>query len=130
MCYNIRNCSYCFGCVNLQNKSYYFFNQQYTPEQRQEKVDQYKIHTHTGLQKTKNDFMQFVAKFPRPAVTQNNSENCTGSNIYNAKNCHFCHVVEEAEDCRYGAIFGYCKDVYDTDSNGLSELSYEVLAVG
>lgn len=130
LCYNIRNCSYCFGCVNLQNKSYYFFNQQYTPEQRQEKVDQYKIHTHTGLQKAKNDFMQFVAKFPRPAVTQNNSENCTGSNIYNAKNCHFCHVVEEAEDCRYGAIFGYCKDVYDTDSNGLSELSYEVLAVG
>jgi len=130
LCYNIRNCSYCFGCVNLQNKSHCFFNQQYSPEERQQKVDAYRIHTYTGIQKAKEEYMQFIQKFPRPAVTQSNSENCIGNNIYNSKNCHFCHVVEEAEDCRYGAIFGYCKDVYDTDSNGLSELSYEVLAVG
>lgn len=36
-CYD--NCSYCFGCIGLRNKSYCIFNKQYTKQERETLVD-------------------------------------------------------------------------------------------
>ena len=36
----LQNCSYCFWCTQLKNKSYCILNKQYTKEERYEKVDE------------------------------------------------------------------------------------------
>jgi hypothetical protein len=38
--YNVRESSYCLGCVGLRNKSYCIFNKQYTKEEREKKADE------------------------------------------------------------------------------------------
>jgi hypothetical protein len=38
--YDIESCSYCLGCIWLKNKSYCILNQQYTKEERHQKVDE------------------------------------------------------------------------------------------
>lgn len=38
--YFIDSCSYCLGCIGLENKSYCIFNKQYEKEERHEKVDE------------------------------------------------------------------------------------------
>jgi hypothetical protein len=37
---NLANCSFCLGCMGLQNKQFCIFNQQYTKEERHAKVDE------------------------------------------------------------------------------------------
>ena len=39
-CYFTNYCSYCLGCIGLENKSYCIFNQQYEKKERYEKVDE------------------------------------------------------------------------------------------
>lgn len=38
--YNIWNCSFCFGCIGLKNKSYCILNKQYTKEEWYKKVEE------------------------------------------------------------------------------------------
>ena len=38
--YFLLDCSFCFGCIGLKNKSYCILNKQYTKEERYEKVDE------------------------------------------------------------------------------------------
>ena len=38
--YFLNDCSFCFGCIGLKNKSYCILNKQYTKEERYEKVDE------------------------------------------------------------------------------------------
>lgn len=37
--FGLQNCSYCFWCIGLKDKSYYILNKQYTKQQRHEKVN-------------------------------------------------------------------------------------------
>jgi hypothetical protein len=39
-CYNLDSCSFCLGCINLQNKSYCIFNKEYSKEEWEKKVEE------------------------------------------------------------------------------------------
>ena len=46
---NCRGCTNCVGCVNLRNKQYCIFNEQYTKEEYEKKVTEMKLDTWSGM---------------------------------------------------------------------------------
>ena len=62
---NCVGCSNCFGCVNLRNKSYCIFNEQYTRESYFEKLKEFKLDTYSGI---KNAAAAAVPQFKGPKV--------------------------------------------------------------
>ncbi len=95
------NCTNCFMCANLKNKSYCFKNEQLTKEAYLEKRAQYDLGSHVGYQKAQTEAQDFwKSVVPRPAW-DTMSVNCTGSYIFESKNCHECYDCAYCEDCKY-----------------------------
>lgn len=131
-CFDCRSCQNCFGCVGLRKKKFHIFNKAY-PQAEYEKLVQ-------ELRKPQNraHVLEQIKKlkmgYPHLASRITNSENCTGDDIENSKNCHACYGVKDGFDCKYcydilGAVFGM-KDVYDASCTGDNELTYEIVAGG
>jgi len=103
--YDCRNCSYCFGCVNLRNKSYYIFNKHYSKEEYKQKIEKYHLGSYENLLRIEEKFNKFKLKFPLTYAKIYHSNNVIGNNIKDTKNCYYCfETVEGVEDCKY--VFG------------------------
>ena len=92
-------CSSCFGCVNLRNASFCFYNealskeewlarvasmrQQYSPIELQEKFAEFR----------ETQFFKWMQ--------EKNTEDCTGDYLIDCKNCEWCFDSENLEDCKY-----------------------------
>jgi len=118
--YNCNGCSDCIMCYNLNNKKYFIENIEYSEQEYQEK------------KKTYNQTMSrdFFHEFIKWAVRRNciviNSENVTGSSIYNSKNIVYGFGVYDSENCRYCQNALDLKDSVDCTEVGLgSTLLYE-----
>ena len=111
------NCMNCFGCINLRNKQYCIFNEQYTKEQYQSKLQELKNNSFEVFKKIKKQYSEFVLQHPRRFATIIKSIQATGDNIRYAKNCHFCFDVvgnPSAEDTKFAIWAGEnLKDSYD-----------------
>ena len=125
--YNCRNCQNCFGCANLNSKSYCIFNVQYTKEQYTEKMKELNVQDPESFANLRERFRQEIYfKIPHRYANIFNSVDCTGDNINNGKNCKSCFdVVEGVEDSRfmYGSLT--TKDSYDGNGVFQNPLSYE-----
>ena len=124
--YDCRNCQNCFGCVNLRNKNYYWFNEQLTKEEYFKKragVDLGSIKTNKEY---KDKFWNFVKKNPIRAVRIYQSQNVSGNDIKQSKNCHNVFQAENCENVRHSALAVInMKDAMDVGhSGGTSELIY------
>jgi len=126
--FNCKNCSNCLGCVNLNNKSYCWFNEQLTKDEYTLKLQESNLGSYASVSKMKKTMQDFSLKFPRKYARVLRSVNSTGDNIEQAKNCKECFgVFEGAEDCKYlWLIYSKISDSYDSDHSGLkSELIYD-----
>lgn len=128
--FECRNCKNCFGCVNLNGKEYYIFNEQYSPEEYKEKIKEFRLDTWSGVQHMKTEFEKFKLNFPLRHATILSSENCTGDQIRNAKNCQNCFglngPVEDLKDVFLSVID--TKDAVSCSQVGFhAELFYEML---
>ena len=115
-----RNCTNCFGCVNLRNASYHIFNQSYSKEAYYEKIREFKP----------EEFYEFSLKFPRKFAFNRNAINSAGEDLENVKNCRHCFFVVESEDVAYSFFVPTgAKNCYDVEHFGMnSEKSYEVIS--
>ena len=113
--YECTNCQNCFGCVNLRNKQYYFFNKPFAKDEYEEKVKLYDLGSVDGIAKARNDFETIKARSIRRYARIIKSVNSTGDNIVSAKNARSCFdLVPTSEDVRYCIWAGYgVKDVWD-----------------
>ena len=98
---NCIGCSNCFGCVNLRNKKYCIFNQEYSEEEYKEKIKEMNIGSFIALKKFKEDFKQFALQFPRKYMQGTQNENSTGYSLYNTKNCQCCFDIQNSQDSKY-----------------------------
>jgi len=131
--YDCRNCQNCFGCVNLRHKKYHIFNKPYSKKDYQEEIKKYYIGDYSNLEKVKKQFEKFKLKFPRKYARIYNSQNVSGNDIRDAKNCHYCFfIISRAEDSKYIWSGGEnLKDSYDVFDGGTNaELIYESATVG
>ena len=127
-------CTNCFGCINLRNKSYCIFNEQYNRESYFEKLKEFNLDTYSGIEKMKNVVHDFWMKYPRRLYIGNSlNVNVTGDCVYESKNAKDAYMVSGAEDCRYLQFISVAsaKDCYDYSGwgNGAEKI-YECSVVG
>ena len=129
--YDCRNCTDCFGCVGLRNKSNYIFNKSYSRENYLVELEKIAPWTHFGLVRAKEQFDKLKLNFPHKFATIVKSENVTGDEIINARNCIHCFNVKyDAQNCKYCFRAFNAKDGQDATAvwNGV-EMFYEVMSV-
>ena len=126
--FNCIGCSNCFGCVNLRNKKYCIFNQEYTKEEYQEEIKKWDLGNYKIIQKAKEKFMELYYKTPRRFSFIKNSSNVIGDDIKNTKNCKNCFATRHGvENCKNVFTCGLLlKDSHDVVFCGdTSEIIYE-----
>ncbi|MFZ2072764.1 MAG: hypothetical protein WA101_03205 [Minisyncoccia bacterium] len=126
--FNCLGCTNCFGCVNLRNQKYCVFNKQYTKEEYKEEIKKWDLGSYKTIEKAKRKFMEVYYKIPRKFALILNSENVSGDDIQNTKNCKNCfsatHGVQNCKFIFHGGLL--LKDSYDMTLGGdTSELLYQ-----
>jgi len=129
--YDCRNCSNCFGCVNLRNKSHCIFNEQYSKNDYFSKLKEFDMGNFESLENLRDESFNLWLKYQRRFAVIRNSINCVGDNIHNSKNCFHCFdIYKDVENSRYSFFLpDNARDCYDSDHTGVnSELMYEVMS--
>ncbi len=124
----------CFGCINLRNKSYCIFNEQYSKEAYLKKIEEFTLASRVSLKKHKQEVLAFWDTHPRRCYIGNSlNVNVSGDYIYESKNVHDSYMVAGAEDSRFLSFISVpkAKDCYDYYGWGDgAELIYECSVVG
>jgi len=130
---NCVGCMNCVGCVNLRNKSYCIFNEQFSKEEFNKKLEELKIDTYNNIEELKILSRNFWKKYPKKYFQGVKNTNSTGVYVTNSKNVKNSYLVENAEDIKYSQYISTSpnKDCFDISVWGCgSELAYEYSASG
>ncbi|MFA6324685.1 MAG: hypothetical protein WCX46_00410, partial [Candidatus Paceibacterota bacterium] len=125
------NCQNCIGCMNLRNKSYCIFNEQYTIDEYLKIKNELNFGNYKSLTDFKKKYKDFVLQFPHRYAGIIKSKDCTGDNILNSKNTKYSFdIYGNVEDSKFVAHGVDCKDSYDCYGFGIGSLLYEVVDCG
>ncbi|MFA6585755.1 MAG: hypothetical protein WCS86_01170 [Candidatus Paceibacterota bacterium] len=128
---NCRDCSDCFGCVNLNHKKYCIFNEQYTKEEYRDRISEFNLGSYSFLLDIKEKVKEFRKKFPIKFMHTMQSPNCSGDYIYGSKNIKKSFHIFKSENLKFSQSLYKAKDSYDyTISGWNSELIYECTSCG
>jgi len=112
--YDCRDCSNCFMCMGLRNKKYHFKNKQYSKEEYEEILNEYRLDTFSGVEKAQKEYEEFIIKYPRKAIDVIQSVNSTGDVISRGKNLKNCFIASwNCENSKYCDFVGTAKDCQD-----------------
>lgn len=129
---NCRGCTNCFGCINLRNKEYYWFNKPCTKDEYDKLMQQVNLGSHSNLQAWQKKFTEHVKRYPRPAMVGKNNVASSGNMLRNCNNCKNCFMCNEGENSTYCYLceknIKNCYDIWTTMEN--NELCYELIAGG
>ncbi|MBI4835731.1 MAG: hypothetical protein HY817_00565 [Candidatus Abawacabacteria bacterium] len=95
---NCINCQNCFGCLNLNNKQYCIFNQQYTADGYEQKLKTLLNLTFEAVAQIKVQLDNLKRTVPQKFYHGFNIENCTGDYLQSCKNAQHCFSVNSLED--------------------------------
>ncbi|MEK7588563.1 MAG: hypothetical protein AAB438_01975 [Patescibacteria group bacterium] len=107
----LRGCTDCFGCVNLIQKSYCIFNEQYSKEEYFRKISEYNLSSYIEIQNLKQKTKEFWFTFPVKFNHALRNINSSGERVFDSKNVKFCYSVHGSEDLRY------CQDIQPKATN-------------
>ena len=124
-CVDCRDCSNCFLSSGLRHKKHYFKNKQYSKEEYEKILQEYRLDTHRGVERAKKEFESILCAKPRRFATLRNSTRSEGEYLSNCKNCRDCFLIQRGEDCRYIDGADTPKDSYDLSTGGELSLAYE-----
>jgi len=124
---NCIGCSDCFGCVNLNQRQYYIYNQPHSKEEYSAKIAELNLSDLDSIDKLKEEAKSFWLKHPRKFAEILNSENCSGCYITHSKDLKNCFSAYEARNCTNCVhVWRDAKDNMDVDTAGInSQLNYE-----
>ncbi len=126
--FDCKGCTSCFGCINLRNKQYCIFNQQYSKKEYQEQMKYWDLGSYARLQEATKKFEALKMATPHRFAIFTNVVDCIGDDIQNSKNCKYCFMLKNGvENCKYVYLAGLLlRDSYDMTASGdNSELCYE-----
>ncbi|MBP7804864.1 MAG: hypothetical protein KA052_01415 [Candidatus Pacebacteria bacterium] len=129
---NSRGCMNCLGCINLRQQQYCIFNEQYTKEEYEKKLAEYRLDTHSGVEKFRKEFEAFIAGKPRKFAEIYNVLNSTGNYMTNVKNVRHSFHSYDAEECAYSIhAWRGAKECVDCNTAGRgAELLYNTMNTG
>ncbi|OGZ01446.1 MAG: hypothetical protein A2946_01080 [Candidatus Liptonbacteria bacterium RIFCSPLOWO2_01_FULL_53_13] len=127
---NCSGCQNCFGCVNMRNASYRFFNEQLTKEDWKKRVSEI-TGSYEKIEDVKKKFEAHALKFPMRENNNLKSVNSYGNYLFESKSCISCFEATECEDVHYSFSSKFAKDCYDLVGHGRnSELLLECVGAG
>jgi len=131
-CKDCLGCTNCFGCMNLRNKKYCIFNQQYSKEEYQQKIEDLKLCSWKGIMGAQNSSHEFWKNNPNKYHQGIKNLDCTGSYVANSKNVKKSYIIRGAQDVAYVQYGQYppLNDCMDVTVTGETELVYESLTSG
>jgi hypothetical protein len=129
--YDCRNCSSCFGCVGLRNKSYHIFNKPYTKEEYLNEIKKYDMGSYHSVQQVRSKHQELMSRFPRKYMYSFKVQDVVGDIVGESKNSYQCFDSVAMEDCKYVVWNGEkTTDTYDGYGTGFGELLYETVDAG
>lgn len=99
--YDCRGCTSCFGCVGLRQKSYCFFNEQLSKDEYMKRVQEIDTSDYSKQSEIKQPLQKLILAHPHLYSAQDKTENCTGDNLFQCKNCHQAFQAYTSQDCLY-----------------------------
>lgn len=131
--YGLRGCNDCFGCANLQKKSYYIFNEPYTKEEYEKKIESFGLDSYKNIVALKDKAREFWKKFPKRYYFGVQNSNVTGDYLERSKNTKLCFGAANVEDSKFCSFVsnGPVRTTYDFTHYGDNiQLVYECLQSG
>ncbi|KKL91004.1 hypothetical protein LCGC14_1899020 [marine sediment metagenome] len=127
------NCQNCFASANLRNRKYHIFNKPYSKEAYEEKMKQWDLGSYRTYQEVQRRAEEHWATLPPKPTKDEFATNCTGTHVFQSKNCKECFETIGAEDSKYLLMVQNppIRDSYDISSwgNNMSRC-YECCNVG
>lgn len=128
---NCFGCKDCYGCVNLYQKQYCFFNEQLSKEEYDRKISEIDLGSHATYQQQKKRFNEFRQKFPIKLYFGAQNEDVTGDFINNSKNCYRSYFISKSEDVEHSLYLESARNsIVHVNFGGQSEFSYNCISVG
>ncbi|MFN8391817.1 MAG: hypothetical protein U0136_16125 [Bdellovibrionota bacterium] len=125
------SCRNCFGCVNLVNKEYVFFNEQLTKADFEARISAFDLGSASKLGAMERQFRDYAAQFPKKFCWGKLSESSSGNYINESKRCSNCYYVTGAEDLEHSFWITRGKSSFFHCSFGMgSELIYNSVTCG
>ena len=122
LCASCSGCRDCFGCVNLRQKRFHIFNEEYSEQDYRRCVEDLL----KNFDKAKEQFETLRLRSPSRAADVINCEGSSGDRLLDCKNCHDVYVFKTSEDCSYGSFCHNMKSSLDANFGSDSELLYLV----
>lgn len=129
---NCIGCTECFGCVNLKNKKYHFFNEPCSKSEYQAKLAALRLDRASQVAQLHKQFIEYAAQFPQKYLHGVHNEDVTGDYLTYSKNARECFDSRKLWDCAYVVqAFDSAKDCMDcTEVGDGAELLYETCYCG
>lgn len=103
------DCEFCFACIGLSHKKYCIYNQQYTKEQYEQKIEA------LSLEYTIDQFMLFTKDFPLRSNKVINCDHARWNMLYNSSYITYWFEISDATNISYSStIFNNSHDNHDT----------------
>lgn len=127
--FDLKGCNNCLFCSNLRHKHYYIFNKPYSKETYLKKIAEMGLHDPEKQEQHVKTWQKLIADSIQRDMYTSNSENCSGDDIYNSKNCENSFNITNCEDCFYLYDVLDAKDCADLNySLYHPEMSYELIS--
>jgi hypothetical protein len=127
---NCSGCTDCFGCVNIRNKSYCWYNEQLTKEEYQSNIQEV-IGSYEQIEYHKSKFYDHALSFPMRATSNVKAIESTGDYLFETKNVHNSMEITSAEDSYHMYSSKLIKDSSGTIGFGYNaEMLVECVASG
>jgi hypothetical protein len=97
-------CKHCIGCFGLYRKEFCLFNEQLSEEEWKKRLAELGSFTREKMKLLRDRLDAVKNGKPHRGSHIYASENCTGDNIFNSKNCHYCFDIKDCEDCKFTAF--------------------------
>jgi len=125
------SCSDCILCSRMARKQYCYKNKQLTKAEYERIKAEFLAGLGTKLDEYKKEFREIVQSQPKKYSQMLRSENCSGDNIFDSKNCHTCFMTSKSENCKFCYDLVNGKDCCDITGFGIPiELIYESQNIG
>ncbi len=123
-------CSDCFGCKNLHQKQYCIFNEQKTKEEYEDYMKECQFGSWKWTIHMREKTRAFFLTLPYRSVIKVNAEYCSGSYIFNSRNCINCFDTFESEHMKYCVQNEKNNNCHDICGMGGGSFSYEGVSLG
>ena len=123
--YDCRNCTHCFGGVNLRHKKYVFFNEQLTKEEYEKRIKAINLGNKDILGHWKDEFNKLKGTALHKETHNERAISSLGEYLKNTKNCYASFYMVGAENTSYSIGGIGTKDSFDILGGADSEFSYD-----